>query len=876
MDEALFAGVESGLGRALIRFVVAAAVLVLPTTAMGMTLPILARAVTERIGQAGREVGTLYAINIAGAMLGAAGAGFFLIPSFGLTATNLVAVLLDLGLGLAALVAGFLVKPLALPPADVSTQPILRDGSRPIVAILVATGAAAMVLQVLWTRALGTALGPSTYAFSAIVCAYLAGLALGGALAAWVADRVVTARLALALVLLGTGTAAFAGILLVDDLPLLLMRVVLNPELTMGGLVRSEFALAAASVVPATIGMGAIFPLTLSAVVGSDARLGAAVGRAYALNTVGNILGSFAAVFILLPLVGVEWGMRVAGLVYLVVAIALASKLEPSVRPLHRNVVLVGAALVLVAALAWPSWDVSRWTAGMFRMSQTRAFYPNGEFRPSNLIFHRDGLSTTVTVEEEAGVRWIKVNGKIDGSSEGDMPTQVLSGTLPLLFHPGAKQIAVIGCGSCVTVGAALSGNPDHITLIELERQVVEGAKLFESVNRAPWKDPRVTVIEDDGRNYMARQGPQFDVIISEPSNPWMTGAASLFTTEFFSIAARRLQPNGYFLQWLQIYELAPERIASVLKTFQSVFPHVLVFTPHRDSNDLLMLGSREPWRLDWSAIDQRFAALGVEMTRAELRTADDLLALLLFTDAQIRALPTEVPLNRDDNAFIEFGAPRDLLAFAEDDPEVAPIAASRGKRAGMLRELTVADPEAWLTRLPRLARAYLEQGMVADAMAAVSEVIRAADATPAIRSEAEEVGALGQLLQEREDRETAFDLATLKVDPDYARVAQLTELGKEEAALAEFDAKPDLKRKSGAHSLLYGFLLYRQGQYERAYQALEAASQDQGLKDRGPAIAYFMAKDSFEDGQYDRAVAEMRRYRRTLSQRLSQPRARE
>ncbi|MBI5508155.1 MAG: fused MFS/spermidine synthase [Deltaproteobacteria bacterium] len=873
VDEALFTGIATGPGRALVRFAVAALVLIVPTTAMGMTLPILARAVTVRLGQVGREVGLLYAINIAGAMVGAGLAGFVLIPTAGLFATNAVAVGLDLALGGAALAGGLLLPPLLeVTATSHQTAPVLRAGSRPLVALLVVTGMAAMALQVLWTRAIGTALGPSTYAFSAIVCTYLAGLAIGGGLAAWIADRLTAARLALTVILLTTGVASLVGIALVDRLPVLLLRVVLNPHLTMGGLLQTEFGLAALSVLPATIGMGAIFPLTLSAVVGSESRVGAAVGRAYALNTVGNIAGSFAGVFVLLPALGVEWGMRVAALAYLVLAAALLARLEPSVgRPIRLGLVAATAAAGAFGVL-WPSWNVPRWTAGTFRMSMTRSFYPDGNFVPSKLLFHKDGLATTVTVEEEEGVRWIKVNGKIDGSSEGDMPTQVLSGVLPMLFHPDPKEVAVIGCGSGVTVGAALAANPAHLSLVELEKAVVEAAALFESVNHLPWNDPRVTVVEDDGRNFMARNAAPFDVIISEPSNPWMTGAASLFTQEFFRIAGKRLDDDGVFLQWLQIYELAPDRIASVIKTFQSVFPNVLVFTPQADSNDLLMLGSRTPVRFDIERLAARFETLREQMTRAGLTRLEDVLALLLFTDRELSTFPADTPLNTDDNAYIEFGAPRDLLLFAEDDPEVPPIRAVRGKRQGLINDLTAAPAKDTPAFMARLAHSYLRQGMIPDAYAAAAEVTVAREAAPKpALAVAREVQDLAHLLEEEDDREAVIYEDAAEADADYARIAKLTLAGNRDQALAEFDRNPGLHKKSGAHSLLYGYLLYHDGKYARAHQVLGRAHTDASDATR-KAIAYYLAKDSFEDGEFARAVEEMETYRQTVAGRLSPP----
>ncbi len=861
VDAALFAEGTGGVGRALLRFLVAALVLGVPTTAMGATLPVLARAVTDHSRQVGREVGILYALNIAGAMFGAVLAGFFWIPSLGLAATNHVAVLLDVLLGAVALVAGVVLKPRPAVTATSDSAPILRPGSHKLVLVLAVTGAAAMALQVLWTRALGTALGPSIYAFSAIVCTYLAGLALGGALAAWFADRITQVRLGLAVVLLLTGGFVLFGVLVVDDLPLILQDVVLDQELTMRGLVRSEFGLAALSALPATVGMGAIFPLTLSAVVGSDRRLGAAVGRAYAVNTVGNIAGSTAAVFVLLPLTGVEWGMRVGALIYLGLALVLLWRVEPSVRMAWRRGLYAACVLLIVATLAWPGWKVSQWTSGMFRLSMTRYYYPDGTFEPARVIFHKDGRASTVTVEEDEGARWIKVNGKIDGSSQGDMPTQVLSGLLPMLFHANPQDVAVVGCGSGVTVGSALAANPARVTLVELESAVVEAAALFEEVNGAPWRDARTRVIEDDGRNYMARTREQFDIIISEPSNPWMTGAASLFTVEFFRIARARLRPQGVFLQWLQIYELAPERIASVLKTFQSVFPHVLVFSAHVDSNDLLLVGSAEPLRADWTQLSERFAALAPELERAELKSLPELLALLLITDAHIAALPTDTPLNTDDNAFVEFGAPRDLLTFAEEDPEVPFLDGTRGERAALVLSTTGHSEAERDQRAVLLAQGYLRQGNPQDAGAAALRVQQHAGATPDQRARAAEIVTLAQLFAE-DDREVVVDGAVAKRDPEYAALTRLVQAGDDELALEEMEKRLEVGRRSPTHTLLYGFLLYRNGEYNRARRTLLKAQDGTTDPAWRSAIAYYLAKQAFEAGDFERAITDMTSYR--------------
>jgi spermidine synthase len=862
LDERLLADLQSGLGRALIRFVAATAVLLLPTTAMGMTLPILARAVTDQLGKVGREVGTLYALNLAGAVVGAALTGFVLMPNLGLSASNRAAVGIDLGLALVAIVGGLMLRPVRPLPTAASGEaaPLLQPGSRLLVGMLSVTGLAAMALQVLWTRALSTALGPSTYAFSAIVCAYLIGLAIGGAIASRLVDRIIALRFTLATVLIATSLAAMAGIAIVDDLPVLLHPIVLNRALTMGGLVRTEFVLAALVVLPAAAGMGAIFPLTLSAVVGSEARLGAAVGRAYAINTLGNIAGSFAGVFILLYFLGVERGMRVAALAYVACAAVLLWKVEPSVPRWSRRAAAGAAVLAGALLLFWPTWDVARWTVGLYRLSMTRSYFTDPDaLETSRIIFHKDGLASTVTVEEESGTRWIKVNGKIDGSSQGDMPTQVLSGILPMLLHPAPKEIAIIGCGSCVTVGAALRANPDHVTLIELEPEVVRASHLFAEVNHEPWNDPRLAIVEDDGRNFMRRAGANFDVIISEPSNPWMTGAASLFTLEFFTVAKHRLNHDGIFLQWLQAYELAPERIASALRTFNAAFPHMLVFSAHPDSNDLLLVGSTNPVRLDRVRLTEKFPDLQAELARAEVKQVDDLLALLLLSDVELAQLPV-VPLNTDDNALIEFGAPTDLVAFAESDPELPLLDEIAGHRVPIVQRLGgIGEDEETLLAL---TRGYLRRGMLRDAIAGADALLARRSASEATVRGATEARGIAGLLADEKDRESVVEESREGASPAYQQAVQAIQKGDSPGALKRFEEPPGGPPRDPRERLLYAYLLYLDGQYDAARRHWLALQGDAAIAPYRPAVAYYLSRASFQDGEYARAVSEMQRYR--------------
>lgn len=908
---------DSAYSRGMLRFALGVVVLGLPTTAMGMTLPLLAQWLRPALNRVAADVGHLYGANLAGATVGAWVAGFFLLPALGHHRTNLTAAAIYVILGIAAVAlawwasrrryqgapkgsaadsqASVLLRPTdeagELLAANSDGRGVFIEQQRFVVFLLAVTGALAMGLQVLWTRAIGTALGPSTYAFSAILTVYLLGLGTGGALAARLSPWIFRPRLALAVALLVTGCGAYFGVAVVDDLPLVLRRFVLDESLTPAGLFRAEFAIAALALLPATIGMGTLFPLTIRAVVGG--RVGVAVGRAIAINTVGAIVGSCVAVFVLLPLWGVEIGLLTLTGGYFFAALAMAMTAEDPppfalkvaaprrslLRTLSqadpRSPVAVAAALLIILVSILPRWDVGQWTLGLFRVSTTRDYYAEETIEETAVIFHRDGLASTVTVEEEGDERWIKVDGKIDGSSSGDMPTQVLSGMLPLLVKPASENVVVIGCGTCVTIGVMLEASPTikEATLVELEPAVLAGARLFADVNYEPWRDPRLRVVEDDGRNFLRRASPQanFDLIVSEPSNPWMTGAASLFTREFFQLARSRLTQGGAFVQWVQLYELAPERIKSLLKTFSGVFDHVMLFSAHRDSNDLLMVGSPSTIEIDWPGLKGNFARWQKYLTVAELGSPAQLIGLAMVGEAELADI--DATINSDDNAYIEFGAPLDLVTYADADAEMGVLDSMNGHRLELLHRYFLEVPE---TDFLAIAVGLLRQGRLLDASAFAQRVVESpqrsqsleASTTPTQthRDNARRLSLVAGLLADEEDTVSVVDTALMVSDADYAQVVQLSGQGEDEQAI-ELTKDAAWARRSAAHNLLRGYLLYRSGQHDQAEaalaSALEQVQEDGAVTASEAAIRYYQAKRAFSAERFGRAARYMFAYTR-------------
>jgi spermidine synthase len=256
---------------------------------------------------------------------------------------------------------------------------------------------------------------------------------------------------------------------------------------------------------------------------------------------------------------------------------------------------------------------------------------------------------------------YLKVNGKVEASTIGDMPTQVLLGQIPMLLSQNPENVLVIGLGSGVTVGSVGTFSTKGITVVELEPAVVEASKYFSDVNHRVLRDPRLRVMTYDARNFLLVTPEKFDVIISEPSNPWMAGVSNLFTREFFIMGSQRLNSGGVFCQWLQLYKISPENLQSILRTFQDIFPHLLVF--ESSEYDLLILGSFAPLSIDLRRLEGRLSQPRVkeDLKRIKVGSVRDILSHFVLGTREVPAYVKNALINTDDNALLEFSTPRTL-----------------------------------------------------------------------------------------------------------------------------------------------------------------------------------------------------------------------
>jgi spermidine synthase len=888
----------------LLRFVASAALLIVPTTLMGATLPLLARYFVSRPFEFGRvslRLGTLYAVNIFGGVSGSFLAGFISLPLIGVRSTNFLAASFDLSLAAAILIAqrlssrwpttpkGPTLDELAAQarPAEASLPSVTPAARRAVLFAFAVSGATAMTLQVLWTRALAVIIGSSIFSFTIILLAFLIGLGAGSAAFGRLAQRFRDPVRSLAMVHLGIVAAIGLSYLVTDRLPYVFTYLLSSTSITADAVLVCQFTLACIAVLPSTFLMGAIFPLTVRVVTASLGRVGRDVGSAYALNTVGAIVGSFLSGFVVLPQLGLQKGIYLSAVLDLGLA-ALLFAVSSSLTPARRLLGMAGAAGMALLALALPRWNLTDFSIGFFRVSMARDYIEMVEHRHQKkkwqmpkLVYYKDGIATTVSVDQWGKVFSMKNNGKVDASNDADMPTQISVGLLPLLLyqndHP--PKVALVGFGSGVTAGAVTQYPIASLEVVELEPAIYEASHFFDTVNHRPLENPKVRALAGDGRNFLSQRSDKFDVIISQPSNPWITGVSNLFTREYFQDIKARLRDDGIFCQWAQLYEMAPWNIKAIYRTLVEEFPFVMVFAAEDLSSDTIVIASRHPINLDVRRIARAFEnpIAAAEAKRAGFASPHDVPAFLLLGPEELRSFTAGAAVNTDDNALIEFAAPRDLLGYAKFDPYLAKIYGPMWPY-GRLSELVAGyDGPDRAVAMARLARSLLGHGKAREAHLWQRRA-EAAGSGP----EVAHTRLLLDLVATREDRDPEIALApddglqppvpppgltpavAERVRADYQQMVALVDKHKFASAFKVVDDWPEETwgtKLGNDVALLTGVLEYKAEFYGDAIDELKPLADNPEYVKRRPELLYYLGRSYYANASCAKAVAALERF---------------
>ncbi len=638
---------------------------------------------------------------------------------------------------------------------------------------------------------------------------------------------------------------------------------------------------------PTTFLMGAIFPLTVRVVTASLHRVGRDVGSAYAINTVGAIVGSFLSGFVVLPQLGLQRGIYVSVVLDLGLA-ALLFSVSSSLAPSRRILGMAGAAGMALLALSLPRWNLTDFSIGFFRVSMARDYIEMVEHRHQKkkwqvpkLVYYKDGIATTVSVDQWGKTFSLKNNGKVDASNDADMPTQISVGLLPLLLyqndHP--PKVALIGFGSGVTAGAVTQYPIASIEVVELEPAIYEASHFFDSVNQRPLENSKVRALVGDGRNFLSQRSDQFDVIISQPSNPWITGVSNLFTREYFQDIKARLRDDGIFCQWAQLYEMAPWNIKAIYRTLADEFPYVMVFAAEDLSSDTILIASRHPINLDVRQIARAFEnpITAAEAKRAGFASPHDVPAYLLLGPEELRSFTAGAAVNTDDNALIEFAAPRDLLGYAKFDPYLAKIYGPMWPY-GRLSELVAGyDGPDRAVSMARLARSLLAHGKAREAHLWQHRAEAAGSGPEVAHSRL-----LLDLVATREDRDPEIALApddglqppvpppglapavAERVRVEYQQILALVDKNKFASAFKVVDDWPEETwgGKLGKDvALLTGLLEYKAEFYGDAIDELKPLADNAEYVKRRPELLYYLGRSYYANASCAKAVAALERF---------------
>ena len=637
-DPALLAALRAAYG---------AAFLLPPTILMGGTLPVLARFVGRSEASFGRDLGTLYGVNLAGACFGSVAAAFVLIPFLGLHGATVAAVAVNLGIG--ALAWAWSARPVRLPEPAAAEEEDPQgafDPSGPLRRLLQTTvfvsGFTSLGYEVLWTRVLLFTFTSTMQAFAVILATFLAGLALGSGLFAAVERRGARIRfLSLALSLGGLlALLLVPASLRAADIVRWFASRVSSGE----GALTAAMALAAGLVIllPATL-MGFVFPMASRLLTRRVRQAGQGIGRAYVVNTVGAVLGSLATGFVLIPLLGLKGSLMLLASVQVATGWALLPWAEG--RAVARRVVAV-TSLGLLAGFAGA-------------VVLLRGPNPFDRVPADRYVAHHDGVAASVSViRNERGGKSLRIDGFEAAASDSVSAYMGMMTHIPMLVHPDPRDLLVICFGTGTTAGAGLRYPGTRIDVVDIDQNVLAMAGHFRDVNGGVAENPRARLIVDDGRNFMLTTRKTYDVITSEPMPPVFAGVTSLYSREYYVLARQRLKPGGLLVQWLPFHLMTPDEAGSILRTVQAVFPETTLWV--HGLTGIIVARRDMPVEIDLARLRARLAEPGLqrELARYGIQNAEQFTDFYMLGPAGVRRAAGDSPMITDDRPLLETHPP--------------------------------------------------------------------------------------------------------------------------------------------------------------------------------------------------------------------------
>ncbi len=686
---------ENTLYLSFLRVTFAVAAMIVPTTLMGGTLPVLTKFASGLSQEEGEHVSFLYGFNTLGAMAGTLLAGFVLLPRFSVIGTSAIAIATNVSIGLATIALArnrvFSNQESAGSPQDYrrvqgqrNPDHRARESAIPPVSVKLVlwgigiSGFCALGYEVLWTRVLSMVVGASVYSFTVMLVSFLAGIALGSKAfglfirgfpgACRTSGRAIGFFGAVQVLI---GLTALVVTYFIRDLPSHAIRIqnyllgtgISEFEVRQG----ANFAIAFSHMFVPAFFMGVAFPLAGKVRADGRRSAGEAIGEVSVYNTIGAILGAAFSGFVLIYLFGIERSLQFLSLVNVGAGVLIAISVWE--RPVLTWGVAGGTATI-IAALAllpglWRMWDLKYFAIyrNNTREAFNTAFNMKDAMENTDVLYYAEGVQATVSaIKVKGGSQAFITNGRIEASNQKEgIQCQYTLGHLPMLLNRSPKKVFVLGTGSGMTLGAtSVHPEVEEIVLAEIEPKVLGVARTFSRYNHDVLANPKLRIVFNDGRNYLMTTKKKFDVITADPIHPWFSGAGYLYTTEYFRLAAEHLNPGGLACQWLPIYELSVDDLKCVVKTFTENFRYSMLWLTR---NDAELVGSNEPIIIDEEDLSRRIAGTGVvdDLRSVDMGSAEDLLAYFVMGTEGMKKFGAGGVTNTDDNLHLEFSAPMSM-----------------------------------------------------------------------------------------------------------------------------------------------------------------------------------------------------------------------
>lgn len=676
---------SDGVSVLFLKFIVSGATIFFPTFLMGGTLPVLVKFLSLRVEQVGKNVSILYFINSLGAVIGTVLAGFFLIQAFGLIKTTYFAAAVELFVGIASL----LLAKYSFASMNTDSSTIKKETSsikietlsnkqyKLVLTIAALSGFCAMVYEVLWLRLLIPILSSSTYSFTIILAAFITGITLGSYLTYRFNHKIKSPLRFVGYCQLFIVVSIFLTLPFYEFLPYEIWKAVqpaFGTENSYSYYLFIQFAFVFMVLILPTIFMGMTLPVLSRFAVSDVKKSGKIIGNIFAINTLGTVAGSLLAGLFLIPFLGIFLTIVVAILINLSLAFSVF-KQKNLITTKHKLV--LSSIVILTGFIFFKNVNTESWAYPIMLSQVPRKInrtappetydeFISGLTNNDTILFYKEGLGGTIIVGKNKEQIYLFTNGKGDANSVLDLRTQVSLGQTPIILHPKADTVFVIGYGAGTTIGNVLSHpNVKYAEVAEISGEVIDASVHFDKINEQPLKHKNLKVIKDDGVSALRLSQYKYDVIISQPSNPWSAGVGNLFTREFFQDCKEKLKPGGYVAQWFSYYEMDDKSLQLILRTALDQFKYISLW--HIGTADILLLCSETPFNFNLDTIEKNYTMVQDKLEKININTFSTFLSQQIISSTSgLKKYAGKGAINTEDHPLLELWAPQAFYYNAE------------------------------------------------------------------------------------------------------------------------------------------------------------------------------------------------------------------